>query len=94
MKLGTYYEIYSIFLTICIVATPLKQCASIEVEVLDMVQILIPKLFSNYVSTCMSRYLNLNVIPSLKFLDTTYDCDSNKKCNHTPCKEWIHLLFI
>jgi hypothetical protein len=45
MKLGTYYEIYSIFLPIRTVAMPLEQCASIEVEVLVMIQILIPKFF-------------------------------------------------
>jgi hypothetical protein len=94
MKLGTYFEIYSIFLPICTAAMSLKQCASTEVEVSDMIQILIPKLFSNYVSKCMSRYLNLNVIPSLKLSDITYYYDSDKKSNHTSGKEWILLLFI
>jgi hypothetical protein len=87
MKLGTYYEIDSIFLPICTVAMPLKQCANTEVEVLDMIQILIPRFFSNYVSKCMSRDLNFNVIPSLKLLDTTYYCNNDKKSSHTPGKK-------
>jgi hypothetical protein len=41
-----YYEIYSVFLTICVVvAMAVKQCAGNTVEVLDVIQFYILSLF-------------------------------------------------
>lgn len=58
-----YTGIYSVLLQVRTVL--LKWCASIVVEILDVIQILVLDILFNY--TAKLEFLNFSVIPSLKF---------------------------
>jgi hypothetical protein len=60
----SYYEIYSILLPMCMVATAVKHHAAIAVEILGVTQILIPNMFFNYMRV---KLISQCVIPLLEF---------------------------